>query len=658
MGRIRAFIRWMTINPQHPDIARAQYDELKAQVPALYALLMVNAVAVSYTHYDVAPVFLTVGALAVILGISAIRLFAWIRARKDVVTAEESIHRLRRTILIGGLIAVIYISWSLALDRFGGPAERGHVALFIAITVIGCIFCLSNLPQASIVVMAVVTVPYLLYYMRQEQSVYPAIAMNIFLVCMVVLQVVLRSYQTFGKLIRSQAETERLNAENERLAQTDVLTKLPNRRYFFKQLEDRIGRPANARNMFAVGVVDLDRFKQINDTYGHQLGDLLLAEVGNRLNAMSLSNVEICRLGGDEFGILCPGDPEEATRTGNSICKRLSEPYQIGDLQVSVGATCGFALYPDAGLTAHALFGRADYALYHAKSNSRGGSTIYSSAHEARFRSETAIETALQVADISREFEVHFQPVVSIPDQSIVGFEALARWQSPSLDEVPPDRFIPLAERTGFIHNLTPFLFEKAVRQIKALPGDLCLSFNMSAHDITSEETVLTLLDIASRHRLEPRLLTFELTETAVIGSYEAAENCLSILRAAGVKTALDDFGTGYSSLGYLHRLPIDCVKIDRGFLARVEDPSHRGVVSSIVNLCKSMQKLCVVEGVENQSQLDLVENLQCRLVQGYLFSAPLPFEAVREQIKGFNTVANLPLSAATSFESLRMSEA
>jgi len=663
MDKIRAFIRWMMIDPHRPEIAQAQYRELKSQIPSLYALLMVNAIAVSYTHYDSAPFYLTVGILAPILVITSLRLVAWLGTRSKDLGPEEAIRKMRQTVLIGSLIAVIYIIWSLSLDGYGGPAERGHVALFIAITVIGCIFCLMNLPQAALMVMAIVTVPYLVYYIRQDEVVYTAIALNIFLVCLVVLQVLLRSYKSFCELIQSQAdlaakhvETERLNAENERLAQTDALTDLPNRRYFFNRLEALIGQVEGTGRTFAVGVIDLDRFKPINDTYGHQLGDHLLAEVGNRLQSMDLPEVEICRLGGDEFGFLYLGDLEDAAKTGQQICARISEPYRIGDLQMSVGASCGIALYPEAGKSAHVLFDRSDYALYNSKTTTRGRTTVYSADHESRIRSERAIECALQSADLSKEFQVYFQPIVSLPERHIIGFEALARWHNPVLNRISPDKFIPIAERTGLIHRLTLSLFDKAVRQIKSLPGDLCLSFNLSAHDITSSETVAALLDIIRRHQLDPRLITFEITETSVIGSYEAAESCLQTLREAGVKLALDDFGTGYSSLGYLHRLPIDCVKIDRSFVSGIEDPVARGVVTSIVNLCQSMQILCVVEGVEKDSQLEILETLRCSLVQGYRFGPALPFDEVFDTAHKTGTVADLPLSGSSKTEEVLLS--
>lgn len=665
MDKVRAFLRWMMIDPRHPEIAQAQYNELSNQIPSLYALLMVNAIAVSYTHLDVAPTYLTVGVLIPILLVSFARLVSWLRAKRISPTPEEAIRRLRQTVVIGSLVAVSYISWSLTLDGYGGPEERGHVALFIAITVMGCIYCLMNLPQAAFMVMSIVTIPYLIYYMQQDKDVYFAIGMNIFLVCLVALQVLISAYSGFCKLVRSQVvlaakhkETERLNAENERLAQTDALTDLPNRRFFFQRVEQMIKDADSSGETFAVGLIDLDRFKPVNDTYGHKAGDVLLAEVGTRLKSLESKGAQICRLGGDEFGFLFAGPPDKAEETGQAIIDRISAPFKIGDMNVSVGASCGIALFPEAGRSAHELFDRADYALYNSKQVSRGGTTVFSEEHEARIRSENAIESALQSADFDAEFKVYFQPVVSLSDRTIVGFEALARWTNPVLGPVKPEHFIAVAERTAQINRLTLALFDKALRQLKQLPGELHLSFNLSAQDITSTEKANALLETIKRHGLKAQRITFEITETSVIGSYEAAETCMKTLREAGVKFALDDFGTGYSSLGYLHRLPIDCVKVDRSFVTGIHEPVAGGVVTSIINLCRSMKMLCIVEGVEDPNQLALLKALRCHLVQGYLFSPPLPFEDILRSAQETGTIAGLALPAATGQDALRLNSA
>lgn len=651
----------MLIRNRDPELALAQCKELNFQIPLLYVLLMLNAIAVSFTHRHVAPAYLTVGILTPILILTAIRLVVWVRSRNDQLTPDQAIRKLRKTLTLGSLIAVIYITWSLSLDSYGGPIERGHVALFIAITVIGCIFCLMHLPQAAIMVMLIVTAPYLVHYLSQNEEVYAAIALNIFLVCLVILKVLFNGYNAFFALIKSRSElaakhqeTERLNAENERLSQTDYLTNLPNRRYFFKRLEQHIKDAGKSGSVFAVGVIDLDQFKPVNDTYGHQVGDQLLTAVGARLQGLDLPGLEVSRLGGDEFGLLYPGGPEAAAHAAKTVCDSIQEPFQIGDISISIGASCGVALYPEAGQTAHALFDRSDYALYNSKSSSRGGVTLYSADHETKMRSTKAIESALQAADFQNEFQVYFQPLVALPERKIIGFETLARWTSPELGRIPPDIFIQVAERTGQIQRLTIQLFTMAVSQIKTLPDNIKLGFNLSAHNITSPETVSKLLDIIETNKIDPTRVTFELTETSVIGSYEAALSCLQTLRNAGCRLALDDFGTGYSSLSYLHQLPIDCVKVDRSFVANLSDPVASDVITSIVSLCQSMRLTCVVEGVEQSNQAKALEDLNCRYVQGYFFSVPLPFSEIEKSFSETGALAGLPLATQVEEEFLR----
>lgn len=651
MVKFRDFITWLMIDASKPAIALAQYRELQRQIPLLYALLMVNAAAVAYSHFHFAPDYLTIGVLAPLIAISATRMVSWIRRRNENVAAEVAIRQLRRTLLLSVFLAVTYIAWSLSLDHYGGPMQRGHVALFIAITVIGCIFCLMHLPQAALSVMVLVTIPYMIHYISLGEDVYIAIAMNIFLVCMVMVQVLLNGYTGFTKLIvsqdelaKKQAETALLNKENERLAHTDSLTELPNRRYFFAELEREIGRSQGAKGKFAVGVLDLDRFKLVNDTFGHQFGDQLLAQVGARLRDMACDRMQVCRLGSDEFGLLIQTAGDGLETLGQTICDRLSIPYMLGETRVTIGCSCGLAVYPDTGRTGHELFDRSDYALYNSKMSRRGKATVYSSEHEARIRSDRAIESALQSASLEDEFEVYFQPIITLADSSIAGFEALARWRNPLLGVIAPDTFIAVAERTGHIHRLTICLFRKAVAQILSLPGTPSLSFNLSAHDITSPETVATLLHLVDESGVAPQRITFEITETAVMDSYDAAADALGKLRQAGVKIALDDFGTGYSSLGYLHRLPIDGVKVDRSFVSGLSDTAGHNVVTSVIALCHTMGLTCVVEGIEEAWQEAALRKLNCRFVQGYRFARPKPIGDIRQSLKDTGRVDGLVL--------------
>jgi diguanylate cyclase (GGDEF)-like protein len=623
MSKIPALLKWFAVDDAQPDIALAQYVELQRQVPLLYALLIVNACAVAYTHYGLAPNSLILPILVLVL-ICGVRLVTWLRRRHLAVTAPEAIAALRQTVVLSGIIAVAYITWSLCLEGYGGPYERGHVALFIAITVVGCIFCLMNLPQAALLVTVIVTVPYLVYYLSMGNTVFFAIAVNIFLVTAVMLQVLFNSYRGFTTLVRTQAETRRLSDENAMLAHTDALTTLPNRRYFLARLASQIETSAAAGAGFAVGVLDLDRFKPINDTHGHIFGDRLLAEVGARLTTARADDLIVARLGGDEFGFILLADAEKAKATGQALCDLISQPYDFEDNRVSIGCSCGLAMFPDAGRTVHELFDRSDYALYHSKSSRRGMTTLYSSEHENRIRSERAIEAALHSADFDSEMQVHLQPMVDTDLGRVVAVEALARWTSPTLGRVAPDIFIAIAERAGLIHKLTLVLLQKSLEELDRLPPGINLSFNLSAHDITDHQTVLALVAMIRKANAASRLV-LELTETAVMRNFEIAENSIRLLRSLGVRIAIDDFGTGFSSLGYLHRLTIDKVKIDRSFVSELDHPSGHNIVASIVGLCRNLELECIVEGVETAGQLAILHKIGCRIFQGYLFARPMP---------------------------------
>ena len=256
MGKLTAILKWLRVDGTEPDIALAQFAEHQRQIPFLYALLIVNACAVAYTHYGLAPDRLIAPILVMVLT-CALRLVIWLRRRRVTVEAPEAIAHLRQAIVLTALLAVAFVTWSLCLDGYGGPYERGHVAMFIAITVLGCIFCLMHLPQAALVATVIVTIPYLVYYLSMGNTVFFAIAVNIFLVTAVMLKVLFNSYRGFTTLVRSRAEMRRLSDENARLAHTDSLTGLPNRRYFFARLESQIETAAATGARFAVGVLDL-----------------------------------------------------------------------------------------------------------------------------------------------------------------------------------------------------------------------------------------------------------------------------------------------------------------------------------------------------------------------------------------------------------------
>jgi diguanylate cyclase (GGDEF)-like protein len=378
-------------------------------------------------------------------------------------------------------------------------------------------------------------------------------------------------------------------------------------------------------------LIDLDGFKLVNDVYGHQTGDRLLAAVGRRLLDLQDATAFFARLGGDEFGMLLQGTlaEDEIRSRGKAICHALTQPYELPGLTLRLSASIGFALQDAAEEALELLFERADYALYHAKQNARGEPVMFSRDHEIERRRAGLIERALAQADLELELSLAFQPIFELPDRRILGFEALARWKHATLGMVPPAEFIRCAERLNRIMSMSESLLRRALESAKRWGDDMFLSFNLSAREITSSESVERIIEIVLASGILPRRIEMEITETALVSDFDRAGESLQRLKQLGVRIALDDFGTGFSSLSYVHRLPLDKIKIDRSFVNDiVENATSQKVVKSIVDLCRNLHLDCVVEGVESDSQVRVLSELGCRKMQGYLFGKPMSDDA------------------------------
>ncbi|MGV7032909.1 putative bifunctional diguanylate cyclase/phosphodiesterase [Methylobacterium symbioticum] len=632
---IRYLLHGLVSGRTYDRLARYQLGELQKQIPSLHILVSINACALAYIYAGLAPAWLTFAPLALILAMATVRCIHWRRLRPEAVSKAQALRSLRTTIALTVVYAVALVSWSTALGSYGSSLEQSHAAIVVAITVVGCIFGLTHLPAASFLASAVVMGAFLTHCLFARNAVFLAIALNTVFVIVVMARILLSNFRTFIELMESQDRATRLAEENARLAHTDSLTGLPNRRYFFQRLDALIESSRRTGAPFGLAIFDLDRFKPVNDTYGHTTGDRVLTVSGQRFAAFADANVTVTRLGGDEFGVLfeAPGSPEEAVALADRICQALQEPIRLGEIQVVVGCSGGLALFPDAGRRAEALFDRADHALYHSKQRRRGVTTLFSQEHEDAIRAERAVESALRGADLAAEMEVHYQPILDTLTDEIVMVEGLARWTSPTLGRVPPDRFIAVAERCGMIHTLTLLLFRKALADAARLPPQIELSFNLSSHDLTSSGTVIALIVAVRQSEIDPRRITLELTETALMRDFDRARDAIRALRALGIRIALDDFGTGYSSLGYVHRLPLDRIKIDRSFMADIGTDLGRSVVSTILDLCKNLGVEGVAEGVETADQLVTMRRSGCRYVQGYLIGAPMPLNALLDSL-------------------------
>ncbi|NMN85146.1 diguanylate cyclase (GGDEF)-like protein [Novosphingobium sp. SG916] len=420
----------------------------------------------------------------------------------------------------------------------------------------------------------------------------------------------------------SAIEAGRLERDARLLADSDELTGLYNRRRFYADLEN-VAIPANL-NALTVGLIDLDRFKPINDTFGHLVGDRVLVEVARLLRDTAGPIATLYRLGGDEFAMILSLDGKAAMRLAERICTVVAAPMRISDRQVSLGVSIGLGAFVDAGLSPVELAKRADHALYHAKREKPGQAVLFNVELERRLLDDHVIEAELHASEFENELHFDVQPIVSMTSGAVVGGELLARWTSARLGVVEPQRFIGIAERSTVIHAITRNAMHCALELLEVLPPDKTLSVNVSACDLHCADTVDAILDMVRNSRADPCRLCIEVTETAVMRNLDVAVNALHRFRAIGMQVALDDFGTGYSSLSNLYRLPLDKVKIDRSFALNFDNIYSVSIVDAIVNLCHSLGLVCIVEGVETTSQAVKLQNIGCDLMQGYLFGYPL----------------------------------
>ncbi len=639
MGLHKKQIVTMPATGQHP-LSVAQYLRLKEHIPPLYGLLCVNAAILAFTHRNLAPAWLVYVVPAMLICVCLMRMVAWIRPLNDAdFDPAVARHRLRRTHALAVVLGITFVAWALGLDRFGGPYQHGHVAVFVTATLMGCVFCLSFLPRAAVAVCVTTLGTFFIYAVVIGGEVLIAIAINIALVAIGILKVLRDSYGSFVNLEASQRalqaerrQAQALGEENARLAQTDALTGMPNRRFFFATLE-RLLESAGPATEFGVGLIDLDRFKPINDTHGHAHGDRLLQVLGARMQAASSSDTIIARLGGDEFGLITIGGAEATSRIATELCRAICEPASVGDTVVAVGCSAGLAVYPTIGTTANLLFDRADFALYHAKNHKRGQCVLFSQELERLVKTEQALDAALQGADLKQELSLVFQPIVETQNLEMIGVESLARWHSPTLGAVTPELLIASAERVGRAREVTVMLFEKALEALGRLPAPLRLSFNLAGHDICNQATIDALLHRIDVAGCDPQRVLIEITESSLISEFKAASLAVERLRGTGMRIALDDFGTGYSSLSALHQLPLDIVKIDRSFAARLDEAEGRKLNTAIRHLARALSLDCVIEGIETENQLVSARVAGFTMAQGYFIARPMPLDDVLDRI-------------------------
>jgi diguanylate cyclase (GGDEF)-like protein len=439
-------------------------------------------------------------------------------------------------------------------------------------------------------------------------------------------------------------QTARMSLNEQHKALHDPLTLLPNRKFLLTTLAQAVKPPQVAP--FALALLDLDRFKEVNDTLGHHVGDQLLQLVAQRIQRVLRPEDLVARLGGDEFALYLPdvGSDRNAAEVAHRVREALVEPFQLEDVLLELEASIGIALYPQHGADVEQLLRRADVAMYLAKEQ-HTDVEVYDPARDHNSTDRLGLLASLRRALDAGELELHYQPKVALGDREVVGVEALVRWNHPVRGFIPPDEFIPLAETSGLMHRLTAFVVDTALGQVAAwraagLP--VAVAVNISARDLHGSELARTVSEALARHRVPATLLKLELTERTLMSEHSRVVDTLVALEALDVELSLDDFGTGYSSMFMLKRLPVSEIKVDRSFVSRLADTDDdESIVRSIIDLAHALGLEAVAEGVETEEVWQRLIGLGCDTAQGWFVSRPMPALAATQWLQSH--LSNVP---------------
>jgi len=436
-------------------------------------------------------------------------------------------------------------------------------------------------------------------------------------------------------------EEYRLEVESSRLAEYDSLTGLANRHRMEKRIDSYLSAFAAAKRSCALLMLDLDRFKQVNDTMGHPAGDELLRQVAGRLRGIIGDRGEVGRLGGDEFQIILP-DQDDNGKLGelaDKIVQIISQPYPIDDKRAVIGTSVGIAIAPYDGIDRDQLVRSADLALYASKKGGRGQYRFYSADLKDEKEERQILLNDLRDALVNEQLELHYQPVVRADDNFVVGFEALMRWEHPERGRINPDTFIAIAEESNLINQLGEWALRKACAQALEWPENIRIAVNVSAMQFANSNFPGIVMNALAATGLSPDRLELELTESVFMGDSETVDETFKVLKELGIRLVLDDFGTGFSSLSYLRYAPFDKIKVDKSFVetCTLKEQNSSKIIAAIIGLSDAIGMETTIEGVEAFDQLELVRSKGARLIQGWIYSKALPPEDIRIQMGSGN---------------------
>ena len=629
-GLLQRYVDSDLSTPSARAVVEERYWSLRRQVPIVYLLGLVNLSAMELATSGRLTIGVNLPTFIAACGL--LRLFQWFGHGRTISHAMM-VGRMRQTIWFAAAVCAAVCARCLYLFQVGDAASHMAVMLFGGLTAIGVAYGLTALPVAGRIPLVLIIVPISISALFSRDPYFAGAAFGLVVVAGLTMRLLNAHSRHFTDVILSrsriaheQQKVEHAHQEAVVAATTDFLTGLPNRRAFVAALEAAAGDGA-----FAVAILDLDRFKSVNDTFGHATGDQLLDQVAARLIRVIGSRGMVARLGGDEFGILVRDvrRTRNAHHLGREILDRVNGPVHLQGRQLVISACCGLALSRSGeSKSPSRLMADADLALYQAKENPAERMAVFELRMEAPRRRRTEIEGALLAPGVHENFSVMFQPIFDLKSGRVLAHEALARWTDPVLGSVSPSEFVPIAEHLNLIDDLNSRLMGLAFEKARSWPHEVKLSFNLSAIQLCSRDSARAVLRSLREAGLCPERLQVEVTETALLADFERARENLTELRTTGATIVLDDFGAGYASIGYLRELHFDQIKLDGGLVTAAQHSlDGKRLLRAVVGLCELLGVATVAEHVESDELLKLVRELGCNAGQGFWLMRPVAAE-------------------------------
>ncbi|MCP3374141.1 putative bifunctional diguanylate cyclase/phosphodiesterase [Bradyrhizobium cajani] len=544
------------------------------------------------------------------------------RVTKPQFVSRRAMHRLVRNAFFLGA------AWGIVPVAFFANASTGGQLVITCLCsgmLAGGALAFATIPIAAIAFTAPIFVGIAICLGRNGDLAFLLIAFLVVVYGSVLLRGVFVNSFSFARRVMQQVEAERT-------VRQDPLTQLPNRVAFNETLDAALRRLALSGEEFAVLLLDLDRFKEVNDQLGHPAGDEFLVQVASRLQRCTRAAEHVARIGGDEFALVMTNvaRPEDALEIAERFVAAFTDPFPIEGRQIVGATSVGIVLAPRDGSTPLDVMKNADAALYRAKKAGPGTVCFFEASDDRVSRDRKALQSDLEGAIAGNELFLVFQPFLDLGNNRITGFEALLRWQHPQRGLVPPSEFIPIAEETGLIHEIGEWVIRRACATLSDWPEDVRVAVNFSAAQFHNTTVLQTIVQALGDAKIAPHRLEIEITESMLLSKYGSAVTILNALLELGVTVALDDFGTGFSSLTYLRKLPFSRIKIDQSFIRdMLVQPDCAAIVKSVISLARDLDIGVVAEGVETADQLEYLRQISCDEVQGYLISRPVSADGV-----------------------------